>query len=117
MRPAVSGRSPLQQKKVKFKEIGKYRNVLEVLDVLYMTRIQKERFADQEEYERVKNSFVFKEKDLNKTKDNFKLLHPLPRITEITPDIDKYTDKAVFFKQTFYGLCLRKAILAELLKD
>ncbi|GAG80508.1 unnamed protein product, partial [marine sediment metagenome] len=108
-------REYLQQNKVKFKEIDKYRNVLEVLDVLYMTRIQKERFADQEEYERVKNSFVFKEKDLNKTKDNFKLLHPLPRITEITPDIDKYTDKAVFFKQTFYGLCLRKAILAELM--
>jgi len=88
-----------------------------VLDVLYMTRIQKERFIDPEEYDRVKNSFVFKEKDLKMTKDGFKLLHPLPRITEITPDIDHYTDKAVFFKQTFYGLCLRKALLAELLTD
>ena len=110
-------RDYLQQKQVKFKEMSKYRNVLDVLDVLYMTRIQKERFVDQEEYDRVKNAFIFKEEDLLKTKDTFKLLHPLPRITEITPDIDQYKDKAVFFKQTFYGLCLRKAILAELMAD
>jgi len=107
----------LQERHLKFKEITKYRNVLDILDVLYMTRIQKERFIDQEEYERVKNSFVFREEDLKVTKEGFKLLHPLPRITEITPDIDAYTDKAIFFKQTNYGLHLRKALLAELMAD
>ncbi|MBD3213642.1 MAG: aspartate carbamoyltransferase [Candidatus Lokiarchaeota archaeon] len=105
-----------QQRKVKFKELTNYRKVLDILDVLYMTRIQKERFADLEEYERVKNFYVFSRKDLKKTKDNFKLLHPLPRINEITPSIDT-SEKSIYFKQTGYGLHMRKAILAELLED
>jgi len=105
-----------QQRKVKFKELTNYRKVLELLDVLYMTRIQKERFADLEEYERVKNFYVFSRKDLKKTKENFKLLHPLPRINEIRPSIDN-SEKAIYFKQTGYGLHMRKAILAELLED
>jgi aspartate carbamoyltransferase catalytic subunit len=105
-----------QQRKVKFKELTNYRKVLDILDVLYMTRIQKERFADLEEYERVKNFYVFSRKDLKQTKDNFKLLHPLPRINEITPSIDN-SEKSIYFKQTGYGLHMRKAILAELLED
>lgn len=106
----------IQQRGVKFKEITDYRNILEVLDVLYMTRIQKERFVDMEEYERVKNFYIFKKKDMKKTKPNFKLMHPLPRITEIPPEIDK-SEKAIYFKQTDYGLHMRKAILAELLSS
>lgn len=105
-----------QQRKVKFKEITNYRKILDILDILYMTRIQKERFADLEEYERVKNFYIFNRKDLEKTKQNFKLLHPLPRINEITPSIDK-SEKAIYFKQTGYGLHMRKAILAELLEE
>jgi len=104
------------QKHIKLKEVSKYRNILNILDVLYMTRIQRERFVDLEEYERIKNFFVFKKDDLEQTKENFKLLHPLPRITEISPEIDS-SDKAIYFKQTYYGLQMRKAILAELLAD
>ncbi len=107
----------LQQKQVKFKEIPKYREVLDILDVLYMTRIQKERFVDMEEYERVKNFYIFKEEDLNRTKDNFKIMHPLPRVNEISDKVDKFEDKAIYFKQMNYGLHLRKAILAELLAN
>ncbi len=107
----------LIQRQVKFKEATQYKNLLNVFDVLYMTRIQKERFVDIEEYEKVKNSFIFKEEDLKETKDSFKLMHPLPRITEISPKIDKFHEKAIYFKQTGYGLHLRKALLAELLKD
>ncbi|MHA1757087.1 MAG: aspartate carbamoyltransferase, partial [Promethearchaeota archaeon] len=106
----------LQQKGVKYKETTQYRGILEFLDVLYMTRIQKERFPDIEEYEKVKDAYVFKKEDLEKTKDNFKLMHPLPRITEISPEVDE-SPKAIYFKQTWYGLQLRKALLAELLKD
>ena len=100
----------------RFKELTDYRKILDNLDVLYMTRIQKERFADLEEYERVKNFYVFKQDDLAQTKDNFKLLHPLPRINEISTKIDS-SEKAIYFKQTFYGLKMRQAILAEILKD
>ncbi|MFX1236861.1 MAG: aspartate carbamoyltransferase, partial [Promethearchaeota archaeon] len=105
------------QNQVKFKELVNYRNVIDNLDVLYMTRIQKERFVDLEEYENVKSAFIFNEADLEKTKDSFKLMHPLPRITEIVPSVDKYIDKAIYFKQTGYGLAMRKALLAELLKE
>ena len=106
----------LQKRQVKYKEITQYRKILDVLDVLYMTRIQKERFPDVEEYDKVKNIYVFRKDDLNNTKDNFKLMHPLPRITEISPEVDS-SPKAIYFKQTYYGIPMRKAILAELLSD
>ncbi len=106
----------LRQRHAKYKEIEKYRDILNVLDVLYITRIQKERFADVEEYDRVKNIYVFTKKDLKETKDDFKIMHPLPRVTEISPDIDD-SPKAIYFKQTYYGIPMRKAILAELLAD
>jgi aspartate carbamoyltransferase catalytic subunit len=106
----------LQQQQVKYKEITDYRKILNILDVLYMTRIQKERFADFEDYEKIKEYYVFNKDDLNDTKDNFRLLHPLPRITEISPDVDS-SEKAIYFKQTYYGIPMRKALLAELMTD
>ncbi len=104
----------LQLRNVKYKEITKYRDILNVLDILYMTRIQKERFADIEEYERVKDAFIFSKEDLVETKDKFRLMHPLPRVTEISPEVDD-SEKSIYFKQTYYGIPMRMAILAELL--
>jgi aspartate carbamoyltransferase catalytic subunit len=104
----------LQQRKMKYKEITDFRKILDVLDVLYMTRIQKERFIDLEEYEKVKEFYIFRKDDLENTKERFRLLHPLPRITEISPDIDE-SEKAIYFKQTFYGIPMRKALLAEMM--
>ena len=106
----------LRQSQIKFKEVSQYRDILGNLDVLYVTRIQRERFADIEEYERVKNFYVFNDDDLTQTKDKFKIMHPLPRVTEISPDIDN-SNKAIYFKQTYYGIPMRKALLAELLAD
>jgi aspartate carbamoyltransferase catalytic subunit len=106
----------INERATKFKEITQYRKVLNILDVLYVTRIQKERFVDQEEYERVKGFYIFNKDDLTETKDSFKIMHPLPRIIEISPEVDE-SEKAVYFKQTNYGLQMRKALLAELLKD
>jgi len=106
----------LLNRQVKYKEITNYRKILNILDLLYMTRIQKERFIDLEEYEKVKDFYNFREEDLEDTKDNFRLLHPLPRITEISPEVDN-SEKAIYFKQTFYGIPMRKAILAELMAD
>ncbi|TFG20442.1 MAG: aspartate carbamoyltransferase [Promethearchaeota archaeon] len=106
----------LIQRQIKFKEVIQYRSLLDLLDVLYMTRIQRERFVDVEEYEKVKNVYIFKQEDLVNTKNTFILMHPLPRITEISPDVDS-SKKAIYFKQTSYGLMMRKAILAELLAD
>ena len=106
----------LQQQHMNYKEITDYRKILDTLDILYMTRIQKERFIDLEEYEKVKGFYIFRQEDLANTKEKFRLLHPLPRITEISSDIDE-SEKAIYFKQTFYGIPMRKAILAELMKD
>ncbi len=104
----------LQQRHVKYKEITNYRKILNILDVLYMTRIQKERFIDLEEYEKIKGFYIFQQEDLKGTKDNFRLLHPLPRITEISAGVDS-SEKAIYFKQTYYGIPMRKALLAELM--
>jgi aspartate carbamoyltransferase catalytic subunit len=106
----------LQQRQVKYKETTDYRKILNILDVLYMTRIQKERFADLEEYEKIKGFYIFRKDDLDDTKDNFRLLHPLPRITEISSDVDS-SEKAIYFKQTYYGIPMRKALLAELMSN
>ena len=106
----------LQQRQINYKEIIDYRKILSILDVLYMTRIQKERFVDLEEYEKIKNYYNFEKEDLEETKDNFRLLHPLPRITEISPDVDN-SEKAIYFKQTYYGIPMRKALLAEIMSD
>jgi len=106
----------LQQRQVKYKEIEKYRDILSILDILYITRIQKERFSDIEDYERIKDFYVFGKKDLKETKDEFKIMHPLPRITEISPEIDG-SPKSIYFKQAYYGIPMRMAILAELLSD
>jgi aspartate carbamoyltransferase catalytic subunit len=105
----------LQQRQMKYKEITDYRKILNILDLLYMTRVQKERFIDLEEYEKVKDIYTFRANDLEHTKENFRLLHPLPRITEISSDVDN-SEKAIYFKQTYYGIPMRKAILAELMK-
>ena len=106
----------LRQRQVKYKEVEKYREILDVLDVLYVTRIQKERFADVEEYDRVKGFYIFTNEDLKVTKDNFKIMHPLPRVSEISAEVDS-SSKAIYFKQTYYGIPMRKAILAELLSN
>jgi len=106
----------LQQRHMKYKEITDYRKILNILDVLYMTRVQKERFIDLEEYEKVKDFYTFRENDLENTKDKFRLLHPLPRITEISPGVDN-SEKAIYFKQTSYGIPMRKALLVELMKE
>jgi aspartate carbamoyltransferase catalytic subunit len=106
----------LQQRHMNYKEITDYRKILDTLDILYMTRIQKERFIDLEEYEKVKGFYIFRQDDLAHTKEEFRLLHPLPRITEISSDIDE-SKKAIYFKQTFYGIPMRKALLTELMKD
>ena len=106
----------LHQRQLKYKDVTNYRNLLGILDVLYMTRIQRERFVDLEEYDRIKNFYIFKKTDLDETKNSFKLMHPLPRINEIPPEIDG-SEKCIYFRQTNYGLHMRKAILAELLID
>lgn len=83
-------------------------------DILYMTRVQRERFTDLMEYEHVKNMYILRADLLSKCRDNMKVLHPLPRVNEITPDVDD-TKHAYYFQQAKNGLFARQAILCDTL--
>ncbi len=83
-------------------------------DILYMTRVQKERFTDLMEYEKVKNVYVLRNSMLKNTKDNLKVLHPLPRVKEISQDVDD-NPKAYYFEQAKNGMYTRQAIICDLM--
>ena len=89
-------------------------DVMDKVDILYMTRIQKERFADPMEYEKVKNSYILKNDMLENSKDNMKVLHPLPRVNEIEEAVD-LNPKAYYFQQALNGVYVREALLARTL--
>jgi aspartate carbamoyltransferase catalytic subunit len=83
-------------------------------DIIYMTRVQRERFRDPMEYERVKNAYILREAMLAGTKPNTRVLHPLPRVNEIDPEVDS-NPKAYYFQQTENGVYVRMAIINYLL--
>ncbi len=84
------------------------------LDILYVTRIQKERFFDAIEYEKVKNAYILDKRILTTIKDNLKILHPLPRVNEIHTSLDS-TPQAEYFQQSKNGVTIRKALLSLVL--
>jgi aspartate carbamoyltransferase catalytic subunit len=94
-----------------------YTEILDVIpnvDILYMTRIQKERFSDPIDYEKVKNSYILRNAMLENAKSNLKIMHPLPRINEIAIDVDD-NPKAYYFSQALNGVYVRQALLASIL--
>jgi aspartate carbamoyltransferase catalytic subunit len=88
--------------------------VISQADILYMTRVQKERFTDLMEYERVKNVYILRAKMLQGCRENMRILHPLPRVNEIAYDVDD-TPQAYYFQQAQNGLYAREAILCDVL--
>lgn len=89
-------------------------DVISWVDVLYVTRIQRERFPDPNEYEKVAGSYFIDKKMLEKAKDDMMILHPLPRVDEIRPEVDD-TPYAKYFEQSFYGISVRMALLNMLM--
>lgn len=89
-------------------------DIISDADIVYMTRVQKERFSDLMEYERVKNTYVLKASMLSKAKANMKILHPLPRVNEIDYDVDD-TPQAYYIQQARNGLYAREAIICDVL--
>lgn len=84
------------------------------VDIIYMTRVQRERFSDLMEYERVKDAYILCREMIKDTKENMRILHPLPRVNEISTDVDS-SPKAYYFEQTHNGLLARMAIISYLL--
>ena len=89
-------------------------DVIPFADILYMTRIQGERFPDPLEYEKVKNSYILTNSMLKDSKETMKVLHPLPRVNEITEDVDD-NPKAYYFQQARNGVYIRQALIAAIL--
>jgi aspartate carbamoyltransferase catalytic subunit len=104
------------QDKLKIKEHSKLDEVLPETDVIYVTRIQRERFPDVQEYEKVKGTYTIDENTLAKSKSDIAVMHPLPRVDEISHAVD-HTKNAIYFKQASYGKELRAALLALMLNE
>lgn len=99
---------------LKYDEQKDFSNNMSDADIIYMTRVQKERFSDPIEYERTKNAYILKNKMLEGSKETMRVLHPLPRVNEIDQDVDM-NPKAYYFTQALNGVFIRQAIIASIL--
>jgi aspartate carbamoyltransferase catalytic subunit len=104
----------LDRHKIEYKEIDDLVSIISEVDVLYQTRIQKERFKTEKEYLKCKGCYIVDVKLIKKMKKKSIIMHPLPRVDEITTEVD-LSSKAVYFKQAKYGLIIRMALLKYLL--
>lgn len=104
----------LREKGINYEEVNCFDDILSKVDILYMTRVQKERFYDPMEYENVKDCFVLTREMVEKMKPNARVLHPLPRVNEIAQDVDD-DPRAYYFEQARNGLFVRQAIIAKAL--
>ncbi len=104
----------LDRKGIKYYEHTNLEDALLYADIVYMTRVQKERFSDPIEYEKVKNAYILRNSMLANTKENMRVLHPLPRVNEIAIDVDS-NPKAYYFEQALNGVYTRQAIICKIL--
>jgi aspartate carbamoyltransferase catalytic subunit len=104
----------LKEQKTTFTEIDSLEKVMADLDILYMTRVQRERFFNEEEYLRLKDSYVLTTEKMKTAKKNMMILHPLPRVNEISLEVDA-DPRAAYFKQMKYGMFVRMALLSSIL--
>jgi len=104
----------IKEKNHTYHQYTELEEVLPKIDILYMTRIQKERFSDTMEYEKIKNSYILKNEMLHSTKDNLRIMHPLPRVNEIDEDVDD-NKKAYYFQQALNGVYVRQALITSIL--
>jgi aspartate carbamoyltransferase catalytic subunit len=101
----------LDQHGLKYYELTDFKESISEADILYVTRVQKERFSDPIEYEKTKNAYVLRNRMLQNTRTNLRILHPLPRVNEIDTDVDD-NEKAYYFAQALNGVYTRQAILS-----
>ncbi|PKP05073.1 MAG: aspartate carbamoyltransferase [Bacteroidetes bacterium HGW-Bacteroidetes-6] len=104
----------IKEKNLPYHQYTKLDEAIPLSDIIYMTRIQAERFSDPMEYERVKNSYVLNSELLANSKPGMKVLHPLPRVNEISTDVDD-SPQAYYFKQAQNGMFVREALIAYML--
>ena len=104
----------LRANNIEFKEVEKLEDAMGELDVLYMTRVQKERFINEEDYVRLKDFYILTKEKMELAKDDMIVLHPLPRVNEISVDVDD-DPRACYFRQAQYAVYVRMALILTLL--
>ncbi|MCY6484429.1 aspartate carbamoyltransferase [Clostridium aestuarii] len=104
----------LEKNNIEFVEVEKLEDVISDLDILYMTRVQRERFFNEEDYVRLKDSYILNEEKMKSAKDDMIILHPLPRVNEISCELDN-DSRARYFEQARNGMFVRMALMAKLL--
>jgi len=105
----------LVKNNIPFEEVTRLDDAMPKLDILYMTRVQKERFFNEEDYVRLKNYYILDKEKMKLAKDDMYVLHPLPRVNEISVEVDD-DPRAVYFRQAQYGVYVRMALILTLLK-
>ena len=105
----------LTEKGIPYKEVIRLEDCMPQLDLLYMTRVQKERFFNEEDYVRLKDFYILNKEKLSAAKEDMLILHPLPRVNEISVEVDD-DPRAVYFKQAQYGVYVRMALILTLLE-
>ena len=104
----------LDKNKIEWKETNNIEEYIEELDVLYMTRVQRERFFNEADYIRLKDYYILNNQKLENAKKDLKILHPLPRVNEIAKEVDE-DPRACYFKQVANGRFIRMALILKLL--
>lgn len=105
----------LNAKGIEYKEVENLDEAMPELDILYMTRVQRERFFNEEDYIRMKDCYILDKKKMDLARDDMFVLHPLPRVNEISVEVDNDT-RAAYFKQVQYGVYVRMALIMTLLE-
>lgn len=113
--PEYVKKEVLEKNHIEWCETRDIEEYMDKLDILYMTRVQKERFFNEEDYLRLKDYYILNEEKLEKAKDDLAILHPLPRVNEISTDVDD-DKRACYFKQVEYGKYIRMALILKLLE-
>lgn len=104
----------LEKNNIEYVEVEKLEDVIQDLDILYMTRVQKERFFNEEEYLRLKDSYILDKAKMDLAKKEMIVMHPLPRVNEIAYEVDE-DERVSYFKQAEYGMYVRMALMIKLL--
>ena len=114
--PSYIKKDVLQKKNIPYKQTTDLESVMPELDILYMTRVQRERFFNEEDYLRLKDSYILEPKKLKNAKADLSIMHPLPRVNEISVAVDS-DPRACYFKQVLNGKYVRMALILKLLEE
>ena len=112
--PEYIKKEVLKKKNIEFKQVRTMEEAMKEVDILYMTRVQRERFFNEEDYIKLKDTYILDNEKMSLAKEDMIVLHPLPRVNEIAYEVDS-DDRAVYFKQAKYGMYVRMALILKLL--